>query len=170
MALPIFTIQTFNQSALQAAGAIFVQRVETVALQGNVAEGRSTPMEKKMNDLTKALLDDIQTQAKAKYPNAVALVDVHVDFSEVGKTGDMTFLAGQASATALIRKAKKTGNTPVTPPVVPSMAPVVPSMPMAPMAAPMAMAPPGPSVLPSVGGRRKGATRRKHTKSRSRKH
>ena len=162
MALPIFTIQTFNQSALQAAGAIFIQRVETVALQGNVAEGRSTPMEKKMNDLTRALLDDIQTQAKAKYPNTVALVDVHIDFSEVGKTGDMSFLAGQASATALIRKAKKTGNTPVTPPMAMPM-----PMNVAPMA-PMAMAAPGPP--PSVGGRRRKGITRKHTKSRSRKH
>jgi uncharacterized protein YbjQ (UPF0145 family) len=166
MALPIFTIQSFNQSALQAAGAIFVQRVETVALQGNATEGRSTPMEKKMNDLTKSLLDDIQAQAKAKYPNAVALVDVHVDFSEVGKTGDMTFLAGQASATAIIRKAKKTGNTPVTPPMAPPMAPPMPMN----VAPPMAMAAPVPvpGPLPSVGGRRKAT--RKHTKSRSRKH
>ena len=182
MALPIFTIQSFNQAALQAAGAIFVQRVESISLLRNViAEvggiigGRSTTMEKKMNDLTKVLLDEIQTQAKAKYPNAVALVDVHIEFSDIGKTDQNMFLAGQASATALVRKTRKPGNSlvtatipltgPMAPPMAPSMAPsMAPVLPMAPMVPVASNIPP----VPATGGRRRKGPSQK-SKSRTRK-
>jgi len=52
--LPIFTIQTFNQNALQPAGAVFAQRVESISIARNffagvtgIVGGRSTMMEKK---------------------------------------------------------------------------------------------------------------------------
>ena len=187
MALPIFTIQSFNQNALQAAGAVFVQRVESVSLLRNVVAevggiigGRSTTMEKKMNDLTKVLLDELQTQTKVKYPSAVALVDVHIEFSDIGKTDQNMFLAGQASATALVRKTRKPENSPVaaTVPVVPSAGPVpsvgpvsnVPVAPLAPVAPTLPMAPPmAPPMATTTGGRRRKAPSRK-SKSRTRKH
>jgi uncharacterized protein YbjQ (UPF0145 family) len=179
MALPIFTIQSFNQNALQAAGAVFVQRVESVSLLRNVVAevggiigGRSTTMEKKMNDLTKVLLDELQTQTKVKYPSAVALVDVHIEFSDIGKTDQNMFLAGQASATALVRKTRKPENSPVAATVpVPSAGPVpsvgpVSNVPVAPVAPTLPMAPP---MATTTGGRRRKAPSRK-SKSRTRKH
>ncbi|NDB85374.1 MAG: hypothetical protein EB127_22125, partial [Alphaproteobacteria bacterium] len=82
-ALPVFTIQTFNQNALQPAGAVFAQRVESISVTRSffsgvtgVAGGRNTMMEKKMNDLTLALMQELDTQAKKMYPNTVALVNV----------------------------------------------------------------------------------------------
>ena len=114
--LPVFTIQTFNQNALQPAGAVFAQRVETISLArnvfagiGGIIGGRSTLMEKKMNDLTQALMQELDIQAKKMYPNAVALVNVQVNFSNIGKTDSSMFLAGQASATALIKRVKAVG-------------------------------------------------------------
>ena len=147
MALPIFTIQSFNQTALQPAGAVFAQRVESVSVAkssfagfSSPNTGRSTAMEKKMNDLTKALISEINSQAKATYPNAVALVDLKLQFSNIGKNGDNILLAGQASATALL---KRKAPAPIAGPVA---APVVMSQPMAPPgpapSQPMAMAPP----------------------------
>ena len=143
MALPIFTIQSFNQTALQPVGAVFAQRVESVSVAkssfagfSSPNTGRSTAMEKKMNDLTKALISEINSQAKATYPNAVALVDLNIQFSNIGKNGDNILLAGQASATALLKR-----KTPVAAPqpvAVPQVGPVV-------MSQPMAMAPPAPS-------------------------
>jgi uncharacterized protein YbjQ (UPF0145 family) len=119
--LPIFTIQTFNQAALQAAGSVFVQRVESISIARNffagvtgVAGGRSTMMEKKMNDLTQALMQELDSQAKKMYPNAVALVNVQVHFSDIGKNDQNMFLAGQASATILIKRVKPVGQT-ITP-------------------------------------------------------
>lgn len=119
--LPIFTIQTFNQAALQAAGSVFVQRVESISIARNffagvtgVAGGRSTMMEKKMNDLTQALMQELDSQAKKIYPNAVALVNVQVHFSDIGKNDQNMFLAGQASATILIKRVKPVGQT-ITP-------------------------------------------------------
>jgi len=116
--LPVFTIQTFNQNALQPAGAVFAQRVETISLArnvfagiGGIVGGRSTLMEKKMNDLTQALMQELDLQAKKMYPNAVALVDVHLNFSDIGKTDSNMFLAGQASATALIKRVKAVGQS-----------------------------------------------------------
>jgi len=162
MALPIFTIQSFNQNALQAAGAVFVQRVESVSLLRNVVAetggsigGRSTTMEKKMEDLTKSLLSEIQAQTKAKYPTAVALVDFHIAFSDIGKTDQNVFLAGQASATALVRKSRKVPNSSMAPLASESVAPVgsvAPMAPMAPMAPPMAppMPMPTPMSVPPV--------------------
>ena len=163
MALPIFTIQSFNQSALQPAGAVFAQRVESVSVAkssfagfSSPNTGRSTAMEKKMNDLTKALISEINSQAKATYPNAVALVDLKLQFSNIGKNGDNILLAGQASATALLkRKASAPIAGPVAAPVVMSQpmdmamavaAPVpVASQPMA--SQPVAMAPPAPEPM-----------------------
>lgn len=141
MALPIFTIQSFNQTALQPVGAVFAQRVESVSVAkssfagfSSPNTGRSTAMEKKMNDLTKALISEINSQAKATYPNAVALVDLKLQFSNIGKNGDNILLAGQASATALLkRKAPAPIAAPIAPPIP---APVVMSQPMA---APVAM-------------------------------
>lgn len=110
MALPVYTIQSFNQATLKAAGAVFAQRVETISLLrnfmagfGGIIGGRSTTMEKKMDDLTKVLLEEIQANAISKYPNAVALVDLKLHFSDIGKTEQNMFLAGQASATVLIQ-------------------------------------------------------------------
>ena len=160
MALPVFTIQSFNQNLLQAAGSIFIQRVESVSLLrniggfGGITGGRSIPMEKKMNDLTKALLDELQVQAKAKYPTAIALVNVHIDFSDIGKTGDYMFLAGQLSATALVRKSPKLKSS------VPDSVPMSNMAPMAPSTAPMA-----PMAPMAIGGKRY-----KKSKSRKRRH
>jgi uncharacterized protein YbjQ (UPF0145 family) len=116
--LPVFTIQTFNQNALQPAGAVFAQRVETISLArnlfagiGGIVGGRSTLMEKKMNDLTQALMQELDLQAKKMYPNAVALVNVQLIFSDIGKTESNMFLAGQASATALIKRVKAVGQS-----------------------------------------------------------
>jgi len=115
MALPMFTIQTFNQNILQPAGAVFAQRVEAVSVLrdfmagiGGLIGGQSTTMEKKMNDLTKVLQDELQKKAKEQYPNVVALVDVTLTFSDIGKDANNMFLAGQASATALVRVAAPT--------------------------------------------------------------
>lgn len=149
MALPIFTIQTFNQNTLQPTGAVFAQRVEAVTLGRNflagitgATGGRNALMEKKMNDLTKALLDELQIQTKNLFPNAVALVDVKTVFSNIGSEDSTIFLAGQASATALIKR-NKSANSSATAPSAPMapMAPMVPSAPMAPIAP---MAPSGP--------------------------
>lgn len=141
MALPIFTIQSFNQSALQPVGAVFAQRVESISVAkssftgfSSPNTGRSTAMEKKMNDLTKALLNEINSQAKATYPNAVALVDLNLHFSNIGKNGDNIMLAGQAAATALVKR-----KTPVVPIAAPIAAPMA-----APIAEPAAMAAPQP--------------------------
>ena len=141
--LPVFTIQTFNQTALQPAGAIFAQRVEYISIGRNfvagVAGGRSTMMEKKMNDLTKALMEELDLQAKKLYPNVVALINVQVHFSDIGKNDSNMFLAGQASATALIKRVKAVGQS-----MIPSSAPLA-SAPLA--SAPLASAPLSPAPL-----------------------
>lgn len=146
--LPVFTIQTFNQTALQPAGAVFVQRVESISVARNffagisgVVGGRSTMMEKKMNDLTKVLMEELDLQAKKMYPNAVALVNVDLHFSDIGKTDSNMFLAGQASATALIKRVKAVGQS-----MVPSSPP-----PLAPLPSvlPLPSVPPLPSVASS---------------------
>jgi hypothetical protein len=76
MPLPLITVQTFNQSSLQAAGAVFVQRVESVSVSRGLlagitgapsGTGRNELMEKKMNDLTQVLLSELDIQAKKKY-------------------------------------------------------------------------------------------------------
>jgi len=137
--LPVFTIQTFNQNSLQPAGAVFAQRVESISIArnffagiGGIVGGRSTMMEKKMNDLTRVLMEELDTQAKKIYPNAVALVNVQVHFSDICKSDSSMFLAGQASATALIKRVKAVGQ---------SMAPSEQLAPAMPPAMPPAMAP-----------------------------
>ena len=119
MALPIFTIQSFNQTALQPAGAVFAQRVESVSVAkssfagfSSPNTGRSTAMEKKMNDLTNVLKDELQKKAKEQYPNVVALVDVMLTFSNIGNDASSMFIAGQISATALVRAPSKAAPTP----------------------------------------------------------
>jgi uncharacterized protein YbjQ (UPF0145 family) len=109
MAIPVFTTNVFNQNLLQPVGAIFVQRVESVSVArdfmaglGAIVGGQSKTMEKKMNDLTAAVLQELQTQTKAKYPNAVAIVGVDVDFSVIGQTND--FIAAQARGTVLVKR------------------------------------------------------------------
>jgi len=146
--LPVFTIQTFNQNALQPAGAVFAQRVETISVgrsffSGTGSTGRNTMMEKKMNELTMALMQELDIQAKKMYPSAVALVNVKVHFSDIGKTDSNMFLTGQVSATALIKRVKPVGQSMVpspmasaplsSPPIASPMAsPPMPSAPMAP--------------------------------------
>ena len=159
MALPIFTIESFNQNTLQAAGAVFAQRVETVSLLrdlfagiGGIIGGRSTTMEKKMDDLTKVLLEEIQAKTISKYPNAVALIDLKLLFSDIGKTQNNMFLAGQASATVLIRKVGRTSQ------------PIDVSQPTA--MAPTAMAPNAAPVVQPIGGKRKSKSK---SKSKTRK-
>ena len=97
-----------------------------------------------MNDLTKALLSEINSQAKATYPNAVALVDLNLHFSNIGKNGDNILLAGQAAATALVKR-----KAPAPQPIAPPMA-MAPPMPIAPpMAAPVVMSQPMAGPVPS---------------------
>jgi len=147
-ALPVFTIQTFNQNALQPAGAVFAQRVESISVARGffsgvtgVAGGRSTMMEKKMNDLTLALMQELDTQAKKMYPNTVALVNVQIHFSDIGKTDSNMFLTGQASATALIKRVKAIGQS-----MMPSSSAPLASAPLA--SAPLASAPLASAPLP----------------------
>ena len=148
-ALPVFTIQTFNQNALQPAGAVFAQRVESISVTRSffsgvtgVAGGRNTMMEKKMNDLTLALMQELDTQAKKMYPNTVALVNVQIHFSDIGKTDNNMFLTGQASATALIKRVKAIGQS-----MIPSSSAPLASAPLA--SAPLASAPLPMPALPS---------------------
>ena len=138
-ALPVFTIQTFNQNALQPAGAVFAQRVESISVTRSffsgvtgVAGGRNTMMEKKMNDLTLALMQELDTQAKKMYPNTVALVNVQIHFSDIGKTDNNMFLTGQASATALIKRVKAIGQS-----MIPSSSAPLASAPLASAPLPM---------------------------------
>jgi len=147
-ALPVFTIQTFNQNALQPAGAVFAQRVESISVARGffsgvtgVAGGRSTMMEKKMNDLTLSLMQELDTQAKKMYPNTVALVNVQIHFSDIGKTDSNMFLTGQASATALIKRVKAIGQS-----MMPSSSAPLASAPLA--SAPLASAPLASAPLP----------------------
>jgi uncharacterized protein YbjQ (UPF0145 family) len=143
--LPVFTIQTFNQNALQPAGAVFAQRVETISVgrsffSGTGSTGRNTMMEKKMNDLTLALMQELDIQAKKMYPSAVALVNVQVHFSDIGKTDSNVFLTGQVSATALIKRVKPVGQSMIPSPM--SSAPLA----SPPMASPIASAPIAPAM------------------------
>jgi len=136
MPLPIITVQTFNQSALRAAGAVFVQRVESVSFGRGVLAGitglvggRNELMEKKMNDLTQALLTELDTQAKKVYPNAIGLVDANIDFSTAGPDSSM-ILIGQASATVLVKREKPLSiGPPSSAPLVMSSQPPLQSMP-----------------------------------------
>ena len=113
MPLPLITVQTFNQSALQAAGAVFVQRVESISVSrgllagitGAASAGRNELMEKKMNDLTQVLLTELDIQAKKKYPNAIGLVNADIDFTISGQDASM-MLIGKASATVLVKRTK----------------------------------------------------------------
>jgi uncharacterized protein YbjQ (UPF0145 family) len=183
MSLPIFTIQTFNQNSLQPTGAVFAQRVEAITMSRNflagitgTAGGRNTAMEKKMNELTKALTEELQLQAKNTYPSAVALVDVKMQFSNIGKDDSNMLLAGQASATALIKRVKSVGSSVTSSNPVNPMAPMAPVAPMGsrpispPMGSPMASRPINSSMAdmppmnsglrnynipPRVGGKRK---------------
>lgn len=145
--LPVFTIQTFNQNALQPAGAVFAQRVESISIArnffsglGGIVGGRNTMMEKKMNDLTTVLMEELDIQAKKLYPSAVALVNVQVHFSDICKSDSSMFLAGQASATAIIKRVKAVGQS-----MVPSSQPPAPLV-----SAPLAPAPLSPAPLASA--------------------
>ena len=144
MALPVFTIQTFSQNTLQPAGAVFAQRVETISVARNFLGGisgsgasRNTVMEKKMNELNKSLLEELQSQAKAIYPSTVALVDVKIHFSDIGKDDSNILLVGQASATSLIKRNKPVASTLVAPASsaqAPAQAPAAPAQAPAPAA------------------------------------
>ena len=169
--LPFFTIQTFNQNSLQPAGAVFAQRVESISIgrsifagaDGSVG-GRSVMMEKKMNDLTRALMEELDIQAKKTYPNAVALVNVQFHFSDIGKNDSNMFLAGQASATALIKRVKAVGQSMAPSEQLPlAMAPAMPpAMPPAmsqPMVSPAASAPLSPIPVEQVNTKLMGIPR-----------
>jgi uncharacterized protein YbjQ (UPF0145 family) len=119
--LPLITIQTFNQTNLQAAGAIFVQRVEAVSIgRGFLAGitgmggGRNELMEKKMNDITQGLLDDLDAKARKTYPNAIGIVNANMDLSTSGEDASM-MIVGQASATVLIPRSKPLVRPPLSP-------------------------------------------------------
>jgi uncharacterized protein YbjQ (UPF0145 family) len=132
MPLPLITVQSFNQTSLQAAGAVFVQRVESVSIARGVLSGitglvggRNELMEKKMNDLTQALLDELDAKAKKVYPTAIGLVDANIHFSTTGPDSSM-ILVGQASATVLIKRVK-----PLTTSLSSSPAPLANPVPLA---------------------------------------
>ena len=103
--LPIFTIQTFNQNALQAIGAVFAQQVEGVPI--SITPGRNPAMEQKIVDLTNALKYQLNTNTLSSYPKALALVDLKISFTEIGSSGQNILLLGQATATALTKKTSK---------------------------------------------------------------
>ena len=56
--------------------------------------------------------DELQKKAKEQYPNVVALVDVMLTFSNIGNDASSMFIAGQISATALVRAPSKAAPTP----------------------------------------------------------
>jgi len=120
MSLPVFTVQTFNQAVLKAAGAVFAQRVDLIPGIKVPAE-----MQKKINDLTAATLADLQQAAKAKYPAAVALIDTDIEVSEFGPS----FVSCLASGTVLLKKAaSQPVAAPVAQPVAAPVAPLIPEM------------------------------------------
>ena len=160
MPLPLITVQTFNQSSLQAAGAVFVQRVESISVSrgllagitGAASAGRNELMEKKMNDLTQVLLTELDIQAKKKYPNAIGLVNADIDFTISGQDASM-MLIGKASATVLVKRTKPlVSGEPLSSPGPMAMAlPMASPGPMAlpgPMPGPMAL--PGPMAKPEL--------------------
>ena len=138
-ALPMFTISTFNQNRFQPAGAVFAQRVETVggAPKGGLFSsskseaGRNQAMEKNMDNLTRVLKEQLVVNTLAVFPSAKALVDLKITFSTIGNN-DAIYLAGQATATALVNRPPKTAPNSMSPPVVKpleSEGPVGPGMP-----------------------------------------
>ena len=143
MSLPVFTTQTYNQTALQPVGAIFAQKVEPIptGISGGPA------MEKKINEITVNLMTELNTRTKNKYPNAVALVNTSVTFSDIAST----FLIGQVSATALIKRVKPMGQSITSGPLASGPLPSqpLPSQPLAPGPLPSAPLAPGPFALPS---------------------
>lgn len=148
--LPLITIQSFNQSALQAKCAIFVQRVEAVSIGRGflagitgMAGGRNELMEKKMNDITQGLLDDLDAKARKAHPNAAALVNANINLSTSGEDASMMII-GQASATVLIQRSKPLVRPPLSPAQVlaGSSAPIGFSSPPPPPVLPMASIPP----------------------------
>ena len=160
--LAVFTTQTFSQTSLQPGGAVFVNRVEIINVGKNPAtsEGRNILMEKKINELTRSLMGDLDIQAKKMYPTSVALVNVDIRFSEIGTSNQTITLLGQASATAVIRRVKPVGQTLISPgpsaapalgPAAPALGPVAPALGRAPPSA-LPSAPPSapPSALPSA--------------------
>lgn len=168
MPLPIITIQTFNQSNLQAAGAVFVQRVETISMGRGIlggitgtAGGRNELMEKKMNDLTQTLLAELDSKARKVYPNAIGLVSADIDFSVSGQDASM-MLIGQASATVLIKRSKPLMSAQPVAPVASMGSPVASPMPspVASMGSPLASMPSPVAPLEVKGGRRTFLTKR----------
>ena len=137
-ALPMFTISTFNQNKFQPAGAVFAQRVETVggAPKGGLFSsssskseaGRNPAMEKNMDNLTRALKEQLVVNTLAVFPSAKALVDLKITFSNIG-TNDTIHLAGQATATALVNRPPKTAPNSMSPPVVKPLEMEGPGMP-----------------------------------------
>jgi hypothetical protein len=121
----MFTISAFNQNKFQPAGAVFAQRVETVggAPKGGLFSssktlaGRNPIMEKNMDNLTRALKDQLIVNTLAVFPSAKALVDLKITFSNIGNN-DNIYLAGQATATALVNRPPKSIPNSMSPPVV----------------------------------------------------
>jgi hypothetical protein len=149
MDLPIFTIQTFNQNSLRAAGAVFAHRVDLVkSPPKGLFSGGATPsnflantaMEQRISLIKGELMKILNEEAINKYTNdkVKALVDIKMDFSLLGES-----LLGQASATVLVERIK---------PVAPMSAPAPISAP-APMSAPAPVSAPAPMSAPMPNAR-----------------
>ena len=157
MDLPIFTIQTFNQNTLRAAGAVFAHRVDLIkSPPKGLFSGGATPsnfsantaMEQRIVLLKEELMKKLNEESVNKYGNdkVKALVDIKLDFSLLGES-----LLGQASATVLVERIKPVAaisapisspmpaamSAPISAPISNSRAPISSPMP-APMAAAMA--------------------------------
>ena len=87
--LAVFTTQTFSQTSLQPGGAVFANRVEIINVSKNagISEGRNILMEKKIGELTRSLMGELDIQAKKMYPTSVALVNVDLHLPRLSKTG-----------------------------------------------------------------------------------
>lgn len=108
MAVPLYTISTFNQQKYMPLGAIFGKRIEAISLFRGFAAGfqglfggQIGMVEKKIQDAMEGAKADLLKQAQLMYPQAQAVIGLQIHITDVGRDDKTQFILATAQGTVI---------------------------------------------------------------------
>ena len=108
MPLTLLTINQYDPTKYKAVGTVILNQVESISLIrgvfagfGAMLGGKNTLIQEAVDRLQKRAMNEFMDKVQKTYPEAVQVVALHTDVSEVGRDDNSTYMVMTITGTCL---------------------------------------------------------------------
>ena len=108
MAIPLYSITSYDTQKYMPLGAIFGKRIEAISLFRGFAAGiqglfggQIGMVEKKIQDVVDGAKADLLAQVQTAYPQAKAIIGLQIHITDVGRDDKNQFILATAQGTVI---------------------------------------------------------------------